>query len=353
MADRPLDQAYRRFGEVESAQTSPLYRHVSVALGESAEAMRVIEALPASKRRPAFILATLHDLVLAGQAPGLAAAYATGDGDAAAPAAVDALLSLSDLVIDLAVHRSMRTVETGYGAVLYPAIAEAAHRAGASTLGLVDLGHRAGFNLYVDQAGITYSDGLVLGDPSGPVQLRASVVGDRSIPTRAMPEVVARTNIDRDPVDITEANETRWLRACLLPGHPERTAMLDAELALAARNPPVLLRGDAIKLLSDAIARVPEDALPVVITTWALSNVSPSRRPAFLHRLEEAATSRPVAWVSAEGVGVAPAIPTLGDRPASGHSIIGLATFDRSGVRAQAIGRCWSRGRLLSWLVAS
>jgi NAD(P)-dependent dehydrogenase (short-subunit alcohol dehydrogenase family) len=43
-------------------------------------------------------------------------------------------------------------------------------------------------------------------------------------------------------------------------------------------------------------------------------------------------------------------IPTLGDRRASGHSIIGLAVFDRAALRAEAIGRCWSRGRLLAWL---
>ena len=56
---------------------------------------------------------------------------------------------------------------------------------------------------------------------------------------------------------------------------------------------------------------------------------------------------------SAEGVGVAPEIPTLGDRRASGHSIIGLAVFDRSALRAEAIGRCWSQGRLLAWLADS
>jgi len=60
-----------------------------------------------------------------------------------------------------------------------------------------------------------------------------------------------------------------------------------------------------------------------------------------------------VAWVSVEGVGVAPTIPTLGDRRASGHSIIGLAVFDRPALRAEAIGRCWSRGRLLAWLADS
>jgi Uncharacterized protein conserved in bacteria (DUF2332) len=77
------------------------------------------------------------------------------------------------------------------------------------------------------------------------------------------------------------------------------------------------------------------------------------RRRTRLHRLDEAAAGRAVEWVSAEGVGVAPTIPTLGDRRASGHSIIGLAVFDRSALRAEAIGRCWSQGRLLAWLAES
>jgi Uncharacterized protein conserved in bacteria (DUF2332) len=97
-----------------------------------------------------------------------------------------------------------------------------------------------------------------------------------------------------------------------------------------------------------AFADVPADALPVVITTWALSRLPLEHRLRFLQRLGDA--DRPVAWVSAEGVGVAPAIPTLGDRRASGHSIIGLAMFERSVLRAEALGRCWSRGRWLEWL---
>ena len=76
-----------------------------------------------------------------------------------------------------------------------------------------------------------------------------------------------------------------------------------------------------------SLAGVPADALPVVITTWTLSHFPLQSRLRFLHRLDEAAVGRAVAWVSVEGVGVAPAIPALGDRPASGHSIIGLAVF--------------------------
>ena len=198
-----------------------------------------------------------------------------------------------------------------------------------------------------------YSNGQSLGDPSSPVQLSASVVGDRPIPTRAMPEVVARVGVDLDPVDVTDADDARWLRACLWPDQPERVARLEAEMALAATAPPLLLQGDAVEVMPDAFARVPADALPVVTTTWALSRFPLESRLRFLHRLDEAAAGRAVAWVSVEGVGVAPTIPTLGDRRASGHSIIGLAVFDRSTLRAEAIGRCWSQGRLLAWLADS
>ena len=347
---RTLAQVYRRFGEVDAAGTSPLYERVAFALSESDEALRAMQAAPASKRRPAVILAALHDLALAGRAPALAAAYAAADGDAAAAAAIDTLLRMTDSVVAVAMRRRLRANEAGRCAVLYPAIAEAARRAGAQAAGLIDVGCSAGLNLNVDRVGITYSNGQSLGDPSSAVQLPCSVVGDRPIPAQPMPEVVVRVGVDLDPLDVTDADDARWLRACLPPDQPERAARLEAELALADAAPPLLLRGDAVELLPDAFARVPADALAVVTTTWTLSRFPPESRLRFLHRLEQAAAGRPVVWVSAEGVGVAPAVPTLGDRPASGHSIIGLAIFGQSALRAEAVGRCWSKGRFLEWL---
>jgi len=161
---------YRHFGEVDAAGTSPLYERVAVALSESGEALRAIEAAPARKRHPTVILAALHDLALAGRAPALAAAYAAADGDAAAGAAIDTLLRMTDSVVAIAVRRSARANETGRCAVLYPAIAEATRRVGANAVGLIDVGCSAGLNLNVDCVGITYSNGQSPGDPSSAVQ---------------------------------------------------------------------------------------------------------------------------------------------------------------------------------------
>jgi hypothetical protein len=350
---KTLAQIYRRFGEHEAGEASTLYARVAVALSESEEALRALEKVPTRRRHPVVILAALHDLALAGRAPALAAAFAGADADKAAGAAIDTVTEMTDAVVAIASRRKTNSDETGHGAVLYPAIAEAAYRAGAEAIGLIDVGRSAALNLTVDRVGITYSNGQSLGDPSSPVQLSASIVGDRGVPTRPMPGVLARVGVDRDPVDVTNADDARWLRACVSPGQPERAARLEAELALAATCPPALLQGDPVDVLPDAFARVPSDALPVVITTWALSHFSLESRLRFLRRLDESAAGRPVAWVSVEGVGVAPGMPTLGDRPAFGHSIVGLAVFDRSALRAEAIGRCWSRGRWLSWLADS
>jgi hypothetical protein len=196
------------------------------------------------------------------------------------------------------------TDETTRVGVLYPAVVEAAQRAGAEAVGLVDLSGSGTLNLQLDRVGITYGDGVRLGDPAAGDQVAVSLVGHRVVPTRALPEVVFRERVDPAGLETL----------------------------------PVVL------------GRVPAGALPVVTTTWALSGLPPGRRLRFLQLLDEAATDRPVAWVSVEGVGVAPGVPTLGDRRASGHSVVGVVLLRHATLHAEAVGRCWSRGRQLAWL---
>ncbi|MGW7679880.1 DUF2332 domain-containing protein [Kribbella sp. NPDC054772] len=358
---RSLAQIYRRFAESDASKTSPLSTRIALALSESDEALAVIETASPRKRSPTIILAVLHYLALTGQAPDLAEAFAPAPnasadherGDAAGTVAVDVVVRMRDSVVSLAESRTVRSNESGRYAVLYPAIAEVAQRVGADAIGLIDVGRAAGLNLTVDRVGIAYSDGQSLGDSGSSLQVAASMVGDRGVPTRAIPEVVSRAVVDVDPVDVTDVDQARWLRACLPPDEVDALALLGAELELAATTAPTLVRGDPVDVLPDALAQVPAGVLPVVTTTWALSNVPLEGRLRFLQHLNDAATLRPIAWVSVEGVGVAPAIPTFGDRRASGHSIISLAVFRHGSLHTESVGRTWSRGKMLSWLADS
>jgi hypothetical protein len=183
-------------------------------------------------------------------------------------------------------------------AALLPLLAEAGHRADADAVGLVDLVGDAS----TGAVGVTYSAGQRLGDPAAAVQLTAAVVGPGRPPLWPLPTVTSH--------------------AC--PG--------------------------TLVELADALAAVPAGTLPLVTTTWALAALSVDDRLRFLQRLDDAATHRTVAWASVEGVGVAPGVPTLGDRRASGHSTLGLTLLEQSSLRSEAVGRCWSRGRHVAWL---
>jgi hypothetical protein len=345
-----LADVFAHFGETDVRGASPLYEAVSLAIAASPEALAAIEQAPPLKRHPTVILAALHDLVLQGKAPELAEAYVRRDAATAGPAGVSALVALSNDVVAIAARRQTQTNETGRGAVLYPAITEAAHRVGADSIALIDVGCSAGLNLTVDHADINYSDGSHLGDEASPLQLACQVTGERAVPNRSMPTVVSRIGIDLNPVDPSDPADARWLRACLWPDQPERIARLDAAIALAARHERTLLPGDALERLPDAFAMVPNGALPVVMTTWALAYFSHEDRLRFLRRLDERAARGPLAWVSAEGVGIAPAVPTMGDSRMAAHSVVGIAVADGPALRVDAVGRCHPHGQWLEWV---
>lgn len=342
------DTTFRRFAD---RSTSPLESAVALALGEDESALRTIATAPPGRRGPVAVLAAMHHLALAGAAPRLALAYARGDAGTAGLAARDVLRDNAEAVVSVLVRRPPRTLSSQRCAVLRPALAEVAHRAGADAVGLIDVEPGSGVNLHADRVGVAYDDGLFLGGASSTVRVEAVAVRGHSVPDRVVPPVRARIGLEADPVDPTDPEELRWLHACLPPDRPEAHARLEAEVGLSAAEPPLLLRGDPLDLLVEAVERVPENVLPVVTTTWALSNRSQEDRLRFLRRLDAAATRRTVAWVAVEGVGVAPGLPTLGDRPASGHSLVGLTLLRHASLHAEVVGRCWSRGRMLAWSV--
>lgn len=237
--------------------------------------------------------------------------------------------------------------ERGRYATLYPAVAEAAHRVGATAIGLVDVGRAAGLNLNLDHVGIVYDHGTFLGTRESPVQRTCMLVKRSTVPSTPLPVVLARFVVDRAPLDVADEDVVGWLCTSASSGSADD---LRDELRLAASLPRVLLAGDVVDLLPIAVEHVPAGALPVIMTTWSLSRLKPARRVRFWERLQEAAGTSPLAWVTVEGVGVAPLVPTLGDRPASGHSIIGLGLYDGSEWSFEALGRCWSRGRMIEWV---
>ena len=108
-------------------------------------------------------------------------------------------------------------------------------------------------------------------------------------PPAGVPEVVWRAGLDLNPLDVTDPADVAWLDALIWPEHAHRRARLRAAAAVAAADPPLLVRGDLVDDLPALAAQAPAGATLVVFHTSVLYQVPAPRREAFAELVRGAA----------------------------------------------------------------
>ena len=168
-------------------------------------------------------------------------------------------------------NRATQTNEAGRCALLLPVLT-----ALPQPLALLDIGASAGLCLYPDRYSYRYGDYQI---GAGVPILDCAATG--MVQPAGLPEVVWRAGLDLNPLDVTDPADLMWLEALIWPEHAHRRARLRSAAALAAAEPPLLVRGDLVDDLPAMAAQAPADATLVVFHTSVLYQVPPQRRDAF------------------------------------------------------------------------
>jgi hypothetical protein len=134
-----------------------------------------------------------------------------------------------------------------------------------------------------------------------------------------------------DPVDVA------WLEALIWPEHAHRRARLRAALAVAAAEPPLLVRGDLVDDLPALAARAPAGATLVVFHNSVLYQVPGPRREAFA----EVVRGLPGHWIANEGPGVLPYDTLPGPPDQALHNILALDGTPLAWTRPHGQGISW------------
>ncbi len=346
---------------------SPIYERIARALADDdASLALLLDAAPVG-RTPVLALAAVHDIVLSEPGSPLAAIYAGHSGADPWPPFRELLHARTAEVLLRMRTRSIQTNEVGRSAALLPALA--AVRAAALAAGddrplaLVELGPSAGLNLLLDRYAVTYRrDGsvvAVVGDPSSTVQLACEVRGPADPVVDGLPVPIAsRVGLDLSPVDVTDPEARRWLSACVWPGVPDRPERLAAAIELARLHPPHLVVGDAVTDLAPLVAGLPDDVLPVVVSTWALAYLGREGRAAVLAALDGVGATRDLALVSAEEPRITPWVPAppaeveaCGDADGDGTgTLLGLRTWRGGAAHDEALALCHPHVRWIAWV---
>jgi hypothetical protein len=253
---------------------------------------------------PLRFLGGLHRLVLAGQAPELAARFPSvgGDGDAAAawPALVAALDTHAVALRD-ALTRPPQTNEVGRSAALVGGFLVVARDTGLP-LRVLEVGSSAGLNLRFDRYWYE-SDGAGYGEPASPVRF-TGLWEDGHPPFDAPVTIAERRGCDRDPIDAGAEDGRLTLLSYVWPGQTERFTMLRAALDVARDVPVAIDRADIPDWLGRQLDEPAADSATVVFHSIVWQYLTDDERTtaeAVLATSGNRATAdAPLAWLRLE-----------------------------------------------------
>lgn len=316
----------------DAAVTSPCFADWAARVTSDQGLLSWLETLPVPKRQPnlVFAAARWHGVTAPGPYAALRAALLGDDG----------------AIRSTILQRATQTNEVGRLATLVPAFALAA---GAGPVALLEVGASAGLCLYPDRYRYAWqtADGVRrAGDPAAP-ELACSVLGNGPLPEVA-PHVSWRAGIDLAPVDLTDADQVRWLTTLVWPEHDDRRARLDRAVEVARDDPPRLVRGDLLEELPSMVDQAAAHGTVVVFHSAVIAYLADEDRSRFHAMMTDLVAAGRCHWVSNEGPGVLPEVTATAvqppeDDPDDEHGFV-------LGVDGRAVARTHGHGRSLRWL---
>jgi hypothetical protein len=347
----------------------PLYVALCRLIAARPAMLQLLQQASVTQRVPNLLLAALHDRVLAGSTHELCEYFPSVGGTRAADAALAAALddfvaTHADALQASITSRQTQTNEIGRCAILWPALCALAARGEKRHLALLDFGCSAGLNLGVDQYRYDYGD-FTLGAAQAPgvptiaCRLVGAAAASLRDSERTRPNLVQRAGIDPAAVDVFDATQARWLRACIWPFDRERAARLDQALAIAQRERFVVRRcSDCTAAIEPWLDAVPAGVLPVVFNSWVLHYFDKAARQAHVAWMRELVQRRGIVWLSAEGSHIALAdapLTALGDAQVSDDALAKgsqwwLTAPGDGAPTLTLLARSHPHGRWLHWL---
>lgn len=343
------------FAEEARCAEAPLYEKLARGIGADSELREFADGAPPGQPRANLLFAAVHFLLLRGAEHPLRGYYRTlggaDDGDDF-PAFKNFVQIHRDALAPLIAKGVTNTNEVGRSAFLLPAFLTLARETNAP-LHLIEIGPSAGLNMSWDRYGVCYRGGADMrsGAADAALVLDCEARGEVLVPHGPPPAVARRIGLERNPVDLADADARDWLKALVWSDHPARLARLEKALAIHVAHLPEIRAGDALDLLAEALAEAEADHALCVYHTQVVYQFSEEMRDALEAILTLAGLRRAVWRLSLESVPVSFAIGLPKDASTQDGGCPMLLSRYRDGARhTRVLARCHPHGGWIEWL---
>lgn len=289
---------------------------------------------PSAQSVPLRMAGALHQLVLSGADPDLAAVYPPHPAtDDALWAAVQTAMTRHAAQIDTALNSPPQTNEVRRAACLI-AVGHALAARFDLPIMLSELGASAGLNLMWDRFAV-HAGATRLGPAEAVLTLTPDWRGDPVAGT-AVPKIIDRRGVDLAPIDPGQPEDALRLLSYLWPDQPDRLERTRAAIAVADA---VVDKADAVAWLPDRLAAQKPGTLHLIYHTIAWQYLPDATQTAGNTLIAQAGATathdRPLARLGMEADGESPG------------AALTLTTWP--GGLFQSLGRIDFHGRWVDW----
>jgi hypothetical protein len=333
-------------GECERAD-APLYVQIVRGVARDPTLKEFASHVKIGQPHANTILASVHFLVLRGAQHPLRRFYPNlnggkrVEGEEAFPAFKDFVETHRAELAALIAKGVTNTNEVARCSSLHAGFRAVAKETG-EPLHLIEIGPSAGLNMIWDKYRVRYTrcgESFDAGPADAELTIECELRGDKIPPLGPTPKVASRVGLELNPVDLANPEQRDWLKALVWPDHIARFARLEKALDIASRDKPDIRAGDALALLPDALARIPEDRPVCVYHTYVTYQFSDTMREALDNILTIAGLRRPVWRLSAEG-----SLARNGEAP------LILGRYHDGTRETRTLALCHPHGAWLEWL---
>ncbi|MDV7141978.1 DUF2332 family protein [Tropicimonas sp. TH_r6] len=277
----------------------------------------------------------LHALVISGAAPELAAVYPPQEvDDETLWRAVSAAFESRSEQIFPWLDRPPQTNEIRRAAAVIPAMHLVAGATGLP-LALWEIGCSAGLTLRAEAFRLD-AEAVSFGPPEADLRLAPDWQGLPPVP--AALDVIERRGVDLAPMDPVDPVHRLRLLSYLWADQPDRRALTEAAISLAARLPARLDRSDALDWLAEWLPQRPRGAVTFLFHTIAWQYLPPEAR------------ARGEALIAAEGARATREAPLARfSMEADGGTDAALTLQLWPGEICLPLGRADFHGRAVTW----
>jgi hypothetical protein len=325
---------------------APLYTQIVRGIAGDKELKELAARVQKGQPPANILLAAVHYLLLRGSEHPLRTFYPNLNGGKRI-ADEDAFPLFKDFV-NTNIADLLPLIETGVTNTNEVARSSALHagfRAVASEAGeplhLIEIGPSAGLNLLWDCYRVRYRRGeslLDVGPADAALTVECQLRGDKNPPSGPSPRIASRVGLERNPVDLSDPAQRAWLQALVWPDQLIRFTRLEKAIELFRANPVQIHAGDALALLPDAIAQVPEGQPLCIYHTYVVYQMSEELREALDSILIMASLRRPIWRLSCEG-----SLAFIGEAP------MRLRAYVDGQKRNRELAHCHPHGAWIEW----